>query len=89
MKRELNKNEFFKVKRGYDQALELLQDNFVKAALKEIQGSIRLLEKIGDPILFLAKCYEIEAQCYERLNEDKKASYSIHLAKQIRKRINA
>lgn len=69
MARELNKNEFWKVAKGYENASELYEQGLYKEALLELKPAFRLLERDAIKTRMLAKCYVLRAQIYEKQNK--------------------
>lgn len=71
MLRQLNKNEFLRCRRGYEDALELAGQKLYREARLELKPVIRLLERDKQPTRMLAKCYILRAQIEEQLTPDR------------------
>lgn len=85
--RDLNKNEFMKVRRGYENALSLLEDGYVRQALLELKQPIRILEYQGESTKFLALCLQLKARALSELDRTKEAEDCLSRAQAILERI--
>lgn len=81
--RDLNKNEFMKVRRGYENALSLLEDGYVRQALLELKQPIRILEYRGESTKFLALCLQLKARALKELNRPAEAEDCLKRAQAI------
>ncbi len=85
--RELNKNEFMRVKKGYDNALSLYQDGYLKEALLELKRPIRILEYRAENTRFLALCLQLQAKALHDLGKEPEAEVASLRAEEILRRI--
>lgn len=85
--RELNKNEFMRVRKGYDHALSLYQDGYLKETLLELKKPIRILEYRGENTRFLALCLQLQARALKDLGREKEAQSALERAEGILQRI--
>lgn len=83
-----NTKEFLRIKRGYEQATQLLAQGKCKPALTALKRPIRSLEYGNEKTLFLAKCYELEAQIYEKLEDHERSDHYRKEARKIESQIS-
>ncbi len=83
-----NTKEFLRIKRGYEQAALLLAQGKYKPALTALKRPIHSLEYGSEKTLFLAKCYELEAQIYEKLEDHERSDHYRKEARKIESQIS-
>lgn len=87
MTRELNKNEFFKVRKAYEEATGLYNDHYYKETIYVLKDAFRLLQRDGVQTRMLAKCYALQARAFSALSKKDKAISSYEAALLVLKRI--
>ncbi|MCF0246619.1 MAG: hypothetical protein HUJ55_07320 [Ileibacterium sp.] len=83
MVREMNKNEFMRALRGYQNAQEMYEMNYPKECLLELKPVLRLLEKYETQTRFLAKAYYLKSQALGQLNKSREQLRVLDQALQI------
>lgn len=77
-----------RVKRGYDHALSLYEDGYLKEALLELKKPIRILEYRAENTRFLALCLQLRAKAFQDLNQQEEAKSDLERAEAILQRIH-
>lgn len=77
---EMNTRDFYKVKNGYENALELYDQSLFKEARLELRLALKILERTPVRTPFHHKCYLLFAQICEALEDPEKADHYRKLA---------
>lgn len=75
MKRQLNKNEFLRVRRWFEDAKELAEAKEMASALSELKKAIRLLERDSIQTRMLAACKILEGKILQAQNKPAQACF--------------
>lgn len=76
MYRELDKRDFFKIKRGYDNALDMYEQGYYKEALLELRPGLTAMEKDAMQTRMLAKYRLLQGKAHQALHQNRQAENS-------------